>query len=101
MANRNIKRIVKPRADIISNMGSGKVAIEEDNQKNFVYKDGDGNLHSTANLGETGAFSSVVDPNLAGAGLLAADSNGKIIPTNLTTSVDSLPAQSVTYSNAI
>jgi len=97
MSNKNIKRIVKTRAEIESYMGPGKIAIEKDANKRLVYTDDSGNLYDVANLGATGAFSSVVSPTLANAEMLSADADGKIIPASFT-GITGMSAGQISYS---
>jgi len=96
MADKNIKRIVETRADIVANMGSGKIAIEKNGNENFVYTTDGGTIKNVANTGETGMFERVIDTTLADAELLSGDSNGRIIPSTYA-GITGLQASQVAY----
>lgn len=97
-SDKNIKRISETRSNISAYMGADKIAIESDGSKRMVYKDADGTLRTLANIGETGLFGRVVQPNLANAQYVAADADGKLIKCNFA-GITGLQASSVSYNN--
>ena len=67
--NRHIERIADTRSNLQTNLDNMQIAIETDQNENFVYKDDDGTYHVTANQNESNTFENVIATGYIGEGI--------------------------------